>query len=67
MAYELAPGFDPVRLRKAIWDARFEMPVVERPDRLLIRTSTHFYNTEAEVDRLAEALPGMLAASRGSR
>jgi isopenicillin-N epimerase len=64
MAYELAPGFDPVRLRKAIWDARFEMPVVERPDRLLIRTSTHFYNTEAEVDCLAEALPGMLAASR---
>ena len=53
MAYELAPGFDPVRLRKAIWDARFEMPVVERPDRLLIRTSTHFYNIEAEVDRLA--------------
>ena len=64
MAYELAPGHAPVRLRQAIWDARFEMPVIERPDRLLIRTSTHFYNTEAEVDRLAEALPGMLAASR---
>ena len=64
MAYELMPGYDPVRLRQAIWDARFEMPVIERPDRLLIRTSTHFYNTEAEVDRLAEALPGMLAASR---
>ena len=64
MAYELAPGYDPVRLRQAIWDARFEVPVIERPDRLLIRTSTHFYNTEAEVDRLAEALPGMLAASR---
>ena len=64
MAYELSPGYDPVRLRRAVWDARIEMPVIERPDRLLIRTSTHFYNTEAEVDRLAEALPGMLAASR---
>ena len=66
MAYELLPGYDPVRLRQAVWDARFEMPVIERPDRILIRTSTHFYNTEAEVDRLAEALPGMLAASRMS-
>jgi isopenicillin-N epimerase len=64
MAYELAPGYDPVRLRQAIWDARIEIPVIERPDRLLIRTSTHFYNTEAEVDRLAEALPGILASSR---
>jgi isopenicillin-N epimerase len=36
------------------------VPVIERPDGLLVRTSTHFYNTEAEVDRLAEVLPGML-------
>jgi isopenicillin-N epimerase len=35
----------------------------ERPDRLLMRASTHFYNTEGEVDRLAEALDVLLAPS----
>jgi isopenicillin-N epimerase len=66
MAYEVSGargGGDPALLRKALWDARIEVPVIERPDRLLIRTSTHFYNTEAEVDRLANSLPGILAAS----
>jgi selenocysteine lyase/cysteine desulfurase len=32
---------------------------VERPDGLLIRASTHFYNTEEEIDRLAEALDNL--------
>ena len=31
-------------------------PVIERPDRLLLRVSHHFYTTEAEIDRLAEVL-----------
>ncbi|MCE9532067.1 MAG: aminotransferase class V-fold PLP-dependent enzyme [Planctomycetes bacterium] len=48
------------KLREAIWKHRIEVPVVERPDRLLLRVSTHFYNTEEEVDRLAEVLPGVL-------
>jgi isopenicillin-N epimerase len=47
-----------------LWSARIELPVVERPDRLLIRTSTHFYNTEEEIDRLALVLPGLLKASK---
>jgi isopenicillin-N epimerase len=47
-------------LRKAIWKHRIEVPIVERPDRLLLRVSTHFYNTEAEIDRLADILPGAL-------
>jgi isopenicillin-N epimerase len=48
-------------LRDAIWKHRIEVPIVERPDRLLIRVSTHFYNTEEEIDRLAEVLPGAIA------
>lgn len=48
-------------LRKAIWKHRIEIPIVERPDRLLIRASTHFYNTEVEIDRLVEVLPGAIA------
>ena len=65
MAFELAAGIDPVKLRRGLWEKRIELPVVERPDRLLIRTSTHFYNTEEEIDRLAEVLPELLRASRG--
>jgi isopenicillin-N epimerase len=30
---------------------------------LLIRVSTHFYNTEEEVDRLADVLPGLVASA----
>ncbi|MGL4554466.1 MAG: aminotransferase class V-fold PLP-dependent enzyme [Gemmataceae bacterium] len=65
VAYELPAGTDPVRLRKCLWEARTEINVIERPDRLLFRTSTHFYNTEAELERLAGLLPGMLERSRG--
>jgi isopenicillin-N epimerase len=59
-AFELPAGTDPVKLRERLWAHKVEAPVVERPDRLLIRASTHFYNTEAEVDRLAEALAGVI-------
>jgi isopenicillin-N epimerase len=63
-AFEAPPGTDPVRLRKALWAERVEVNVIERPDRLLVRLSTNFYNTADEVARLAALLPGMLAASR---
>ncbi|MFO0878722.1 MAG: aminotransferase class V-fold PLP-dependent enzyme [Gemmataceae bacterium] len=56
MAFELPQDVQPARLRDALWRARIETPVIERPDRLLLRTSTHFYNTESEVDHLAECL-----------
>jgi isopenicillin-N epimerase len=59
-AFRLPPGLDPVALRNGLWQARIEAPIVERLEGLLIRISTHFYNTEEEVDRLAEVLPGLL-------
>src|SRR5262249_39362353 len=52
-------------LRQAIWKRRIEVPVIERPDRLLLRVSTHFYNTTAEIDRLAEILPTVLGEVAG--
>jgi isopenicillin-N epimerase len=59
-AFTLPAGLDPAALRRRLWaEWRVEAPVIERPDRLLIRASTHFYNTEEEVDRLAEALGAM--------
>ena len=52
----------PPKLRKELWARRIEIPVIERPDRLLIRVSHHFYTTEAEIDRLAEVLAEVLGA-----
>ena len=48
------------RLRAAIWKHKIEVPIIERPDRLMIRVSTHFYNTTEEIDRLADVLPGAI-------
>ena len=57
-----AAGRDAEALRHGLWeDWRIEAPVIERPEGLLIRTSTHFYNTEEEVDRLREALSVLLS------
>jgi isopenicillin-N epimerase len=52
-AFELPPGKSAALWRKELWDRRIEAPIIERPDRLLIRVSHHFYTTEAEIDVLA--------------
>ena len=59
-AFGLPPGTSAPQLRKELWARRVEIPVVERPDRLLLRVSHHFYTTEAEIDRLAEVLREVL-------
>ncbi|MBI1916624.1 MAG: aminotransferase class V-fold PLP-dependent enzyme [Planctomycetes bacterium] len=44
-------------LRQRLWqEYRIEVPIIERPEGLLVRVSTHFFNTEEEVDRLCVAL-----------
>jgi isopenicillin-N epimerase len=63
-AFRLPEGVDPVVLRQLIWEeGRIEVPIIERPDGLLVRVSTHFYNTEDEIDQLAERLPDWLRRS----
>jgi isopenicillin-N epimerase len=53
---------DAAPLQRALWDDfRIEAPVIDRPEKVLLRVSTHFYNTEAEVDRLGEAVNALLA------
>jgi isopenicillin-N epimerase len=56
-AFWLPEGKDANELRRFLWEKHhIEAPIIERPQGLLIRVSTHFYNTEEEVDRLADAL-----------
>lgn len=43
-------------IRQRFWDRGIEVPIVERPDHLLLRVSTHFYNTRDEIDHLHAAL-----------
>lgn len=63
-AFELPSGVDAATLRAELWNRRIEIPIIDRPDRLLIRVSHHFYTTEAEIDVLSEVLPEVLAAAR---
>jgi isopenicillin-N epimerase len=60
VAFQLPMGVDVGRLKKGLWADRIEVPLILRPDRMLIRVSCHFYTTEAEIDRLAEVLPGLI-------
>ncbi|MFM8273778.1 MAG: aminotransferase class V-fold PLP-dependent enzyme [Gemmata sp.] len=64
-AFQLPPGHRAPALRRELWARRIEIPVIERPDRLLLRVSHHFYTTEGEIDRLAGAVLALLAAGRG--
>ncbi len=59
-AFNLPVGVNAPALRKSLWDRRIEIPVIERPDRKLLRVSHHFYTTEGEIDRLADALSEIL-------
>jgi isopenicillin-N epimerase len=63
-AFELPAGSSAPKLRKEFWARRIEVPVIERPNKLLLRVSHHFYTTEEEIDRLAEVLPEVLDRAR---
>lgn len=60
-AFALPAGTDAARLRSELWQRfRVEASVFERPDRLLLRAANHFFNTEAEIDRLGQALEALV-------
>jgi isopenicillin-N epimerase len=60
-AFELPVRTDAPALRDGLWRRfRIEAPVVERPNRLLLRVSTHFYNTEEEINRLDDAVKALV-------
>lgn len=56
-AYRMPPGADINHWRKVLWEKyRVEAPIPERPEGPILRVSTHFYNTTAEIDLLCAAL-----------
>lgn len=56
-AYRLPAHVDIPRWRQILWDKyHIEVPLFERPEGWLMRVSTHFYNTPAEIDLLTQAL-----------
>jgi isopenicillin-N epimerase len=60
-AFRLPTGTDTAALRRDLWERhRIEAPVIERPEGLLIRVSTHFYQEPREIDALAHALRQLL-------
>ncbi len=63
------PYADAGELQRRLWaDYRIETPVLERCGSVLLRVSTHFYNTIDEIVRLRDALekllPGAVAPER---
>jgi isopenicillin-N epimerase len=55
------PPCDLAALRKELWETyRLEVPIIEHADGNFLRISTHFYNTEEEIERLATALSQLL-------
>jgi isopenicillin-N epimerase len=67
-AFRLPAGTHSPALRRSLWEEhRIEVPIIDRPEGPLLRVSTHFYNTEQEIDRLARALSSLLGkeCSRG--
>ena len=60
-AFRLHAQVDGPMWRKRLWEEfHIEAPLVERPEGFLLRVSTHFYNTEEEIDRLTAAVKRLL-------
>jgi isopenicillin-N epimerase len=56
-AFHVPAGIDPDALRDALWNRfRLEVGMSMAGDRPLLRICTHFFNTEQDVDALADAL-----------
>ena len=61
-AYRLPAHVKAPLWRTFLWERfRIEAPIVERPEGLLLRVSTHFYNTEEEIDCIGHAAESVQA------
>jgi isopenicillin-N epimerase len=59
-SYQLPAG-DAAAIQRRLWDEfQIETPVLARSNGPHLRVSTHFYNSECEIDRLHAALPRVI-------
>jgi isopenicillin-N epimerase len=58
-AFWWPPGLNDETLRRQLWERRIEALINKWPEGLTLRVSTHFYTTEGELERLAEAIPAL--------
>lgn len=62
-AYALPAGTDPGALQARLWQRfRVEVGMTQAGTTAMLRVSTHFFNTEADIDQLAQALTVSLNA-----
>lgn len=55
--FALPDGIDASKLQRQLWDQfRVEVGMVEQGAQAMLRVSNHFFNTEADIDQLADAL-----------
>ena len=60
-AFALPSVIDRFSLQRQLWyQFRVEVGVLEQGTQSMLRVSTHFFNTEAEIDQLADALEDLL-------
>ena len=61
VSFRLPGHTDALLLQRALWEQfRIEVSLIERRDALLLRVSTHVFNSETEIDRLVEALSQLI-------
>jgi isopenicillin-N epimerase len=65
-AFRVPQGINLPALKDGLWERRIEVNAFERPDGAILRVSTHFYNTEDEIDLLARVLPALLENAKSA-
>jgi isopenicillin-N epimerase len=60
-AFTVPDATDLMKLQSELWERfRIEVGVTARPEASMMRVSTHFFNSESEVDRLADGVAEVL-------
>jgi isopenicillin-N epimerase len=63
-AFRLPAGINLKLLKDNLWERRIEVNAFERPEGAILRVSTHFYNTDEEIELLELVLPELLEKAK---
>ncbi|WP_439373843.1 aminotransferase class V-fold PLP-dependent enzyme [Bradyrhizobium sp. DASA03120] len=66
VSFRMPDGTDAPALRQALFEGfAIETSLIERSHDLILRVSTHFFNNQADIDRLTDALRDLLGHVQG--